>query len=141
MVWLVHLATAQATGAGIASGQKETKTIMLGLHIYMGDIAFQQICISVCLAMVIQFRLQVPRQAQSQQRARALALVYVQYAVMLLITTRIVFRLIEYSAGTVPNHEAYQYVFDSVPMMIAGILAERLLAKRRDFQVERLERH
>ncbi|KAF7189394.1 putative lipid transporter atnI [Pseudocercospora fuligena] len=115
----------QATGAVIASGQKETKSIMLGLHIYMGGIAVQQICIFVFMAIAIRFHLQVRRQAQSQQRARALTLVYVQYAVMLLITVRIIFRLIEYSAGmdsTIPNHEAYQYVFDSSLMMVALVL-------------------
>ena len=38
---------------------------------------------------------------------------------------RIIFRLAEYSSGldsTIPNHEAYQYIFDSLPMFIALVL-------------------
>lgn len=38
---------------------------------------------------------------------------------------RIVFRLCEYSSGLnskIPNHEAYQYCLDSVPMLLAFIL-------------------
>lgn len=38
---------------------------------------------------------------------------------------RIIFRLIEYSSGlnsTIPQHEAYQYCLDSLPMLIASIL-------------------
>lgn len=35
---------------------------------------------------------------------------------------RIIFRLVEYSKGldsTIPNHEAYQYIFDTLPMLVA----------------------
>lgn len=37
---------------------------------------------------------------------------------------RIIFRLCEYSKGlksTIPNHEAYQYCLDSLPMLLALI--------------------
>ncbi len=38
---------------------------------------------------------------------------------------RIIFRLVEYSSGfnsSIPNHEAYQYCLDSLPMFIALVL-------------------
>ena len=38
---------------------------------------------------------------------------------------RIIFRIIEYSKGltsTIPNHEAYQYCLDSLPMLLALVL-------------------
>ena len=38
---------------------------------------------------------------------------------------RIIFRLVEYSSGfksTIPNHEAYQYCLDSLPMLVALVL-------------------
>lgn len=38
---------------------------------------------------------------------------------------RIIFRIIEYSRGlqsTIPNHEAYQYCLDSLPMLLALVL-------------------
>jgi hypothetical protein len=37
---------------------------------------------------------------------------------------RIIFRLCEYSQGlhsTIPNHEAYQYSLDSLPMFLASV--------------------
>lgn len=38
---------------------------------------------------------------------------------------RIIFRLVEYSDGldsSIPNHEAYQYCLDSLPMLVALVL-------------------
>lgn len=38
---------------------------------------------------------------------------------------RIIFRLVEYSHGfksDIPNHEAYQYALDSVPMLFALVV-------------------
>ena len=38
---------------------------------------------------------------------------------------RIIFRIVEYSKGidsTIPNHEAYQYCLDSLPMLLALVL-------------------
>ena len=38
---------------------------------------------------------------------------------------RIIFRLVEYSSGftsSIPNHEAYQYCLDSLPMFVALVL-------------------
>lgn len=38
---------------------------------------------------------------------------------------RIIFRLAEYSKGlnsTIPNHEVYQYVFDTLPMLVALVI-------------------
>lgn len=38
---------------------------------------------------------------------------------------RIIFRLCEYSQGmesTIPNHEAYQYCLDTLPMLLALVL-------------------
>lgn len=44
-----------------------------------------------------------------------------------MITVRIIFRLVEFSSGiygTIPSHEAYFYILEAVPMLIAlGALA------------------
>ena len=115
----------QAAGAVIASGTKDLKQALLGIHIYMGGIGFQELCILLFLALAVRYHLKVKQQAPSQQRSTGLLMLYVLYAVVGLITVRIIFRLIEYSNGfksTIPTHEAYQYVLDSTLMWIASIL-------------------
>ncbi|KAK5676673.1 hypothetical protein LTS10_010974 [Elasticomyces elasticus] len=116
----------QAGGASIASGSdKAIKTVMLGLHIYMGGIGFQQLCIFAFLALAVRFHLNLPAQPVSAERRLAFRLLYVEYAVLTLITMRIGFRLAEYSNGlksTIPQHEVYQYVLDSLPMLAALVL-------------------
>ncbi|TKA66217.1 hypothetical protein B0A55_10228 [Friedmanniomyces simplex] len=116
----------QAGGAVIASGTgKSMNTIMMGLHIYMGGIGFQQLCILAFLALAARFHLNLRAQPVSAERSKAFRLLYVEYAVLLLITIRIIFRLAEYSNGldsSIPEHEAYQYVLDSTPMLTALVL-------------------
>lgn len=116
----------QAAGAVIASGEHKTeKTLMMGIHIYMGGIGFQQLCIFLFLALAVRLHKKLRLQLPSPERSRGLLLLYVEYAVVGLITVRIIFRLIEYSAGiksTIPKHEVYQYIFDSTLMLIASVL-------------------
>ena len=116
----------QAAGAVIASGDgKKASTILLGLHIYMGGIGFQQFCIFLFLGLAVRFHLKLRQQLPSRERSTGLLLLYILYTVVTLITIRIVFRLIEYANGfksTIPKHEAYQYVFDSTLMLIASVL-------------------
>ncbi|KAK5164516.1 uncharacterized protein LTR77_009722 [Saxophila tyrrhenica] len=133
----------QVAGAIMASGEKKsTDTIMAGLHIYMGGVGFQQLCIFFFLALAVRFHRRLQREPPSANRSRGLLLLYVEYAVVGLITVRIIvsylkifcvinadrtqqFRLIEYSNGlesTIPRKEAYQYVFDSTVMLIALVL-------------------
>lgn len=116
----------QAAGAVIASGTgKKPDTIMMGIHIYMGGIGFQQLCIFAFLALAVRLHKKMLLQPASSERSRGLLLLYIEYAVVGLITIRIIFRLIEYSAGfksTIPKHEAYQYVFDSAVMLVALVL-------------------
>jgi hypothetical protein len=112
----------QGYGAASASGPHQSiNKVLLGIHIYMGGVGLQEAFILLFLFLAIRFhrtlRLEQPITSKS-----ALKLLYVQYAAITLITIRIIFRLIEYSKGitsTIPNHEAYQYVFDSVPMALA----------------------
>ena len=88
----------------------------------MGGIGFQQLCIFLFIAIAIRFHLKLRQQLPSHERKTGLVLLYVEYAVVLLITIRIIFRLIEYANGfksTIPLHEAYQYVLDSTVMFIA----------------------
>jgi hypothetical protein len=110
----------QIFGALIASKHDASMSRKeLGLHIYMGGIGVQQFFILLFLALAIRFHWTVKRESNNSQ---ALKLLYVQYLILLLITVRIVFRLVEFSAGFkagLSNHEVYQYTLDSVPMAVA----------------------
>ncbi|KAL8658486.1 MAG: hypothetical protein Q9202_007549 [Teloschistes flavicans] len=115
----------QAGGAIIASGQdKPRHTVLLGLHIYMGGVGFQEFFVLVFCYIAFRFSQQLKRENPTRL-SQAQLLLYAQYAVLVLITVRIVFRLIEYASGldsSIPNHEAYQYVFDTLPMLFALVV-------------------
>lgn len=115
----------QAGGAISASGSdKPTHTILLGLHVYMGGVGLQQLIILMFLYISFRFQQQVKRE-NSGNLPRALLLLYAQYTVLILITVRIIFRLVEYAQGldsSIPNHEVYQYFFDTLPMLLALVV-------------------
>ncbi|KAF2663633.1 hypothetical protein BT63DRAFT_379776 [Microthyrium microscopicum] len=116
----------QVSGAGMASGDNVSASqLLLGIHVYMAGIGFQQFFIFVFLALAVKFQQTLNRDGATHHRIGALRLLYVLYAVLFLITVRIIFRLIEYSHGinsTIPNHEVYMYIFDTTPMWIAILL-------------------
>ncbi|KAL8702900.1 MAG: hypothetical protein Q9201_003934 [Fulgogasparrea decipioides] len=115
----------QAGGASIASGNDKSKRIiLLGLHVYMGGVGFQEFFVLIFAYIAFRFSQQI-KQENPSRLSQALILLYAEYAVLVLITVRIVFRLVEYSSGldsTIPNHEAYQYVFDTLPMFLALVV-------------------
>ena len=109
------------------------QTLMMGIHIYMGGIGLQQLCILIFIAIAIRFFLTMRQQEQRGQildsRPRNWRpLLYVLFASLALITTRIIFRLVEYAAGDdpssnpIPFHEAYSMCLDALPMFIALVL-------------------
>ena len=118
--------TMQASGAIMAFRDQLTDLeVMRGLHIYMGGIGLQQTCIIYVLALAFRLQKQMNRDLRMASKSRLLQLLYIIYAVLLLINVRSLFRLIEYSNGlsnTIPAREAYQYVFDSAPMLTVLVL-------------------
>ncbi|KAM0804159.1 RTA1 like protein-domain-containing protein [Usnea florida] len=116
----------QIAGAAMASGDNvPDKQVLTDLHIYQGGVALQQFFILVFAAASIKFHQTFSRESPAAKKAQALRLLYIIYAVLALITLRIVFRIVEYSKGltsTIPNHEAYQYCLDSLPMLVALVL-------------------
>jgi hypothetical protein len=118
-------------------------TISPAIHIYMGGVAVQQFFILVFIVYAVKFhRIVLHQNRQAIEGASsALQLLYAIYGVLLLITAcrsvspqihiltslqiRIIFRIVEYSHGfksDIPDHEAYQYALDSVPMLFALIV-------------------
>ena len=126
----------------MASGQKEPEILRTGLNIYMGGMGFQELIILVFVAMGVRFQKKLARQERHSFDAgqgvsmsdfhsprQARKLVYVVYAVLGLITLRIISRLVEYSSGFdsyLATHEWFPYVFDAVPMLAALIALNAL---------------
>lgn len=89
----------------------------------MGGIGFQFFFIIVFTGVAFTFHRRMRR--ESPNALAAVRLLYTLYAVLVLISVRIIFRLVEYSRGFfsgIPTHEAYQYTLDSTPMLVALIL-------------------
>lgn len=119
----------QAVGGTIASGGpgQPASTVMLGIHIYMGGIGLQELFILIFLTLAISFH----RRMQNYQKQDTFIgsdkqnwkpLLCTLYVVLGLITVRIIFRLVQYSAGilsSIPTHEVFFYCFDAVPMTLA----------------------
>lgn len=113
---------------GIASAAKphESKeTVLRGVHIYMVGIGIQQAFVFVFTFLVVKFHLLQRQEPPSARKTRGTTLLIVVYLVLVAITVRIIFRLAEYAKGfesTIPQHEAYQYGLDSLPMLLALFL-------------------
>lgn len=110
----------------MASGSNLTyDQIMRGLHIYMGGVGLQQVFIVVFVGLLIHFQRRFKAESPAAHEKLPLHFIYVLYAVLGLITVRIIFRLVEYSSGydsTIPTHEAFTFIFESLPMFIAVLL-------------------
>lgn len=109
--------------------------LMIGIHVYMGGIGFQEFCILLFTAIAIKFMLIMQERERSigvganqilDQRYRGWRpLLYIMFASLAFITTRIIYRLVEFSAGLdpsknpIPYHEWYFMVLDALPMLIS----------------------
>jgi hypothetical protein len=113
----------QVAGASMASGDDLTHDeVMRGLHIYMIGVGIQEAFILAFTFLLIRFQLTFSRTSNSPL---VLRLINTLYAVLALITVRIIFRLVEYSAGFetgIPTQEAYAFCFETLPMFVAVLL-------------------
>ncbi|KAK1751948.1 RTA1 like protein-domain-containing protein [Echria macrotheca] len=118
----------QAAGGIMASPGAAPETVKTGLNIYTGGTALQQLFIFIFLGLMIMFH-----RACSPLRNGVSVhgggrdwkpLLLALYGVLVCITIRIIFRIIEFSRGftpdnPVPFHEEYIYALDCFPMMVA----------------------
>ena len=91
----------------------------------MAGIGFQLFFILLFTVLAIRLFEKIRHQPPSPDRKRARILIFVELAVVILISVRIIFRLIEYSHGldsSISRHEVFQYIFDSTLMFIAMAL-------------------
>jgi hypothetical protein len=119
----------QAIGGSVLSqGSNESrKTLDLGLHIYMGGVGAQEAFILFFTTLTIVFHrrmLELERQGILEQKGKPAwrPLLYTLYFSLILISIRIIFRLVQYASGftsAIPTHEAYFYGLEALPMVIA----------------------
>ncbi|KAJ7123082.1 RTA1 like protein-domain-containing protein [Mycena epipterygia] len=116
----------QLVGGSYAGPTSPESVVFKGIHIYMGGIGLQQFFIFVFLGLAVHLHKQLlalERNGTGKRNWRPL--LFTLYTSLGLITIRIFFRLIEFSAGKEPDknplpfHEAYFYVFEAVPMLFA----------------------
>jgi RTA1 like protein len=137
----------QLGGGSLIQNNNDNNVLMIGIHIYMGGIGLQEFFILIFTAFAFRFRTRMLRIERSEQigqygEGQLLAvglenpsrkphwnfLLYALLGTLALITTRIIYRLCEFSAGIDPNtnplpyHEWYFYVFDATPMFFALVL-------------------
>ncbi|RDW57700.1 hypothetical protein BP5796_12501 [Coleophoma crateriformis] len=115
----------QLCGALFAVRKNATSTTQ-GLHIYTAGVCIQEAVIIGFFVFSIIFQRRLPSATRS---SGATKLIYVLYASLALITYRIIFRIVEFSAGAkssihraINNHEWYVYVFDEAPMLLALVV-------------------
>lgn len=118
----------QGTGGSMLSPGSSAHTMKIGLDTYMAGVGLQEGFILVFIGLIVKFQrdmLEVERKGEVRLgRERWRGLVWTLYAVLVLISVRIIYRLIEYSRGTNPSnplpfHEAYTYALDGLPMFLA----------------------
>ncbi|KUJ12277.1 uncharacterized protein LY89DRAFT_688026 [Mollisia scopiformis] len=136
-VWLDVLSFLTQLGGGVLISPGTSQSVLMaGIHIYMGGIGFQEFCILIFTSIAVKFFIDANRRERTEGGNQILdsrprnwrKLLYVMFAVLALITMRIIFRLCEFAAGLdpsknpIPYHEAYFLVLDALPMFVALVL-------------------
>ncbi|MCJ1318600.1 hypothetical protein MMC15_003930 [Xylographa vitiligo] len=121
----------QLVGGAMGGTGAPPEQILKGVHIYMGGIGLQQFFIVVFLGLAVRFHVQMRGMEKRGElvgtgKGRWRWLLFTLYTSLALISLRIFFRLVEFSAGTgssnpLPSHEIYFYAFDAMPMLLALI--------------------
>ena len=120
----------QATGGLMLTPSASLSTQKNGKNIYMSGVGVQQLFILLFFALIIRFHVQVQRFEGSGVgwlSRRWQWVTYALYSALALITMRIIFRLVEFTAGTgisnpLPHHEVYALALDAFPMTLAILI-------------------
>ncbi|KAG9231780.1 RTA1 domain-containing protein [Amylocarpus encephaloides] len=118
----------QIAGGLYASPTDTPEKILRGVHIYMGGIGIQQFFVVVFVGLAFRFQMemnQIDRNVVVEQKGKWKRLLWAIYGSLAFITIRIIFRLVQFTAGTkgagndLVGKEAYLYVLEAVPMIFA----------------------
>jgi len=112
------------------SNQDSGSTMRTGMTIYRIGIGIQELFIIMFLVLTQRFHArmsELDRMGHLPRSYRWRMLTWAIYAVLALITMRIIFRLVEFSQGVsssnpILNHEGYTYGLDALPMLLAAVL-------------------
>ena len=128
-VWLDIISfLIQAVGGTMLSPGGSADTMKTGKDIYMTGVGI--LFIILFFALIVRFHFEVQRFGSSNARPsnrRWKWVTYALYATLSLITMRIIFRLIEFAAGTetsnpLPYHEKYALTLDAFPMTLSILI-------------------
>jgi hypothetical protein len=100
----------------------DASTVNNGKLIYMAGLGVQEACFTGFLALAILFWHRMKKQGNRRQ-SNWHHLLFVIYAEYILITIRVIFRIVEYSGGydgPIPHNEGLFYALDPL-MMVAAI--------------------
>ncbi|KAM3074580.1 hypothetical protein ACMFMG_008010 [Clarireedia jacksonii] len=113
-------------GGGLLTVSNDSDTLQNGLHIYTAGVALQEFFIFCFLYLVYTFQRRLKAECARERVVEARRLLWVIYVTLFLISLRILFRIIEFSAGAgtkltdeIRSHEVYQYVLDAMLMFLA----------------------
>ncbi|KAF5231600.1 hypothetical protein FAUST_9162 [Fusarium austroamericanum] len=127
-VWLdVILFLVQGTGGVMLSNtDADSDTIDIGMKVYMAGVALQLAVVLVFSGITVFFYFKL-RQLEGRSMKCMKWLIWTMVVVLMLIMTRIVYRLVEFGPGvnahnTLLIHEGYPLGLDATPILIALVL-------------------
>ncbi|KAM0239136.1 hypothetical protein ACHAPO_003106 [Fusarium lateritium] len=127
-VWLdVVLFLVQGSGGiMLSSTDADSNMIDIGMKVYMAGVALQLAVVLVFAGITVFFYFKL-RQLEGRSMGRMKWLIWTMVVVLMLIVTRIVYRLVEFGPGvnshnTLLIHEEYPLGLDATPILIALVL-------------------
>jgi hypothetical protein len=115
----------QLSGAVMVSIPESSAANGIGKSVYMGGVGLQQASLFSFFLLAILFHRRVRSGFIASRDIPWHPILYALYSVVILITIRTVYRLVEFSAGLngrIPTHEWFMYVFDALPMFCAIVV-------------------
>ncbi|KAH6640103.1 RTA1 like protein-domain-containing protein [Chaetomium tenue] len=114
----------QGAGGLMATPSASADVIRIGLNIYLGGLGLQEFFVLLFCGLMVRFQRQCGRGRGFDEKPSWKPLLFGLYAVLVCITIRIIFRIVEFSGGLgdsnpIPFHEEYAYALDCFPMMLA----------------------
>ncbi|KAK4150434.1 RTA1 like protein-domain-containing protein [Chaetomidium leptoderma] len=115
----------QGAGGIMASPDAGATIIQIGLNIYLGGMGLQQLFIVLFLGLMVMFQRRCNRAEKLDGKPSWKPLLFALYGVLVCITARIIFRIVEFTGGVTPENnpipfnEVYSYALDCFPMMLA----------------------
>ncbi|KAG8349897.1 hypothetical protein FVEN_g11940 [Fusarium venenatum] len=127
-VWLdVILFLVQGSGGIMLSNtDADSDMVDIGMKVYMAGVALQLAVVLIFTSITVFFYFKL-RQLEGRSMGRMKWLIWTMVVVLMLIVTRIVYRLVEFGPGvnahnTLLIHEEYPLGLDATPILIALVL-------------------